>query len=136
MSAKDKHPHMEKPSIEQLEHILQDKGSVVRRLYLNTHQLILETLPDVAYSVDCQDGQMGYGARQYGYDGWGMAALSAHQKWVSLFFMCGIDLDNRQGMLEGGGKNMRHVKLRTPKQFEERRGELIGLIQAASKLNA
>ena len=72
---------------------------MVRQLYLNAHRLVLETLPDVVYLVDCQDGQMGYGARQYGYNGWGMAALSAHNKWVSLVFMRGADLEEMKGCL-------------------------------------
>jgi hypothetical protein len=56
----------------------------------------------------------GYGARQYGYDGWGMAELSAHSKWVSVVFMRGTDLEDPDGLLEGTGKNIRHVRLRSP----------------------
>ncbi len=135
MSSKEKHPHIERPSAEQLGSVLQNKAPMVRQLYLNMHLLVLKTLPDVVYSVDCQDGQTGYGARQYGYNGWGMAALSAHNKWVSLVFMRGADLEDRDGLLEGTGKKIRHVKLRSPEQFEERRSALSRLIKAASKLN-
>ncbi len=81
------------------------------------------------------DGQMGYGARQYGYNGWGMAALSAHNKWASLIFMRGADLEDNERLLEGTGKKIRHVKLRSPEQFEEKRSALSRLIRAASKLN-
>lgn len=35
------------------------------------HSLILENFPEVNFSIDCVDGQMGYGSGQYGYDGWG-----------------------------------------------------------------
>ena len=135
MSSKEKHPHIERPSTEQLADALQSKSPMVRQLYLDMHQLVLETIPDVVYSVDCKDGQMGYGARQYGYNGWGMAALSAHNKWVSLFFMRGADLEDPDGLLEGTGKKMRHVKLRSPEQAEERRSALRRLIEAASNLN-
>ncbi len=133
--SKEKHPHMENPTAEQLAKLLKDKTSIVQQLYLDTHQLILETLPDVVFSVDCKDGQTGYAARQYGYNGWGMAALSAHSKWVSLYFMRGVDLEDRDGLLEGSGKNMRHVKLHSPEQFVERRSSLRRIIEAASKLN-
>ncbi|HZX45846.1 MAG TPA: DUF1801 domain-containing protein [Clostridia bacterium] len=134
MSSIKKHPHIERPSAEQIISVLQDKTPMIRQLYLDTHMLILETLPDVAYSIDCDDGQMGYGARQYGYDGWGMAALSAHSKWVSLVFMRGTDLEDPNGLLEGTGKSIRHVKLRSPEQAKERRSALEELIRAASKL--
>jgi hypothetical protein len=85
--------------------------------------------------LDCQDGQMGYGARQYGYNGWGMAALSAHNKWISLVFMRGTDLEDNDRLLEDTGKKVRHVKLRSLEQFEEKRSALSRLIKAASKLN-
>ncbi len=104
ISSKEKHPHIESPSVEQLAGVLQSNTPMVRQLYLNTHLLVLETLPDTVYSVDCQDGQVGYGARQYGYNGWGMAALSAHNKWVSLVFMRGADLEDSDRLLEGNGK--------------------------------
>ena len=64
-----------------------------------------------------------------------MAALSAHNKWVSLVFMRGADLEDRDELLESTGKKMQHVKLRSPEQFEERRSALSRLIKAASKLN-
>ncbi len=78
---------------------------------------------------------MGYGARQYGYNGWGMAALSAHNKWISLVFMRGTDLEDNDRLLEDTGKKVRHVKLRSLEQFEEKRSALSRLIKAASKLN-
>ena len=135
MSQGKKHPHIERPSIEQLTSLFENKSPVMREIYLDIHRLVLETLPGVAYSVDCKDGMLGYGARQYGYDGWGMAALAAHSKWVSLMFMLGADLEDPDGLLEGSGKKMRHVKIHTPEQFNERLSALQALIEAASKLN-
>lgn len=135
MGKGEKHPHIEKPSEEQIISVLQGRDPMISQLYLDTHKLILENLPDIVYSIDCQDGQMGYGARQYGYDGWGMMALSAHSKWVSLVFMGGTDLEDPNGLLEGIGKNIRHVKLRSPEQAKERRSALEELIRAASKLH-
>jgi hypothetical protein len=130
-----KHPHIETPTEEQLAGLLQDKSPDLRQIYLDTHRLVLETLPDVAYSVDSKDGMTGYGARQYGYDGWGVAALAAHTKWVSLMFMRGADLADPEGLLEGSGKKMRHVKLRSAEAFEERREALREMIAAAARRN-
>jgi hypothetical protein len=96
---------------------------------------VLETLPNVTHSVDSKDGVTGYGARQYGSDGWGLAALAAHSKWISLMFMRGADLADPEGLLEGSGKKMRHVKLRSPQAFEERRNALRELIAEAAGLN-
>lgn len=136
MNTVKKHPHIERPSAEQIISVLRNKAPMIRQLYLDTHMLILETLSDVAHSIDCRDGQMGYGARQYGYDGWGMAALSAHSKWVSLVFMRGTDLEDPDGLLEGTEKNIRHVKLHSLVQAKERRSALRALIKAASMKEA
>jgi hypothetical protein len=135
MTSKEKHPHIDRPSEEQLVDVLQRTSPTLRQLYLDAHRLVLETLPDVQFSVDSHDGVMGYGARQYGYDGWGMAALGAQARWVSLMFMRGADLGDPSQILEGTGKNMRHAKLRSLDQLGERRGELQRLILAASRLN-
>jgi hypothetical protein len=130
-----KHPHIETPTAKQLADLLQDKSPALRQIYLDTHRLVLATLPDVAYSVDSKDGVTGYGARQYGYDGWGLAALAAHKKWVSLMFMRGTDLADSEGLLEGSGKKMRHVKLHSAEAFKERYDALRELITAAARLN-
>jgi len=135
MSPEKKHPHIERPSIEQLASLLEDKTPAMRELYLDVHRLMLEILPRVIYSVDCKDGMLGYGARQYGYDGWGMTALAAHNKWVSLMFMLGADLEDPGRLLEGTGKKMRHVKIHSPEQFAEKRSALRALIENAAKLN-
>jgi hypothetical protein len=129
------HPHIESPSEEQLREVVKGRSPMVRQLYLDIHRLVLETLPDVVYSVDCHDGQIGYGARQYGYDGWGLAALAPYARWVSLAFLRGTDLDDRDGLLEGAGHTIRHVKLRSPEQLAERLGALRRWIEAASRLN-
>ena len=89
MASSKTHKHMDSPSEAQLRGLVDGKPVALRRLYLETHQLVLKTLPDVVISVDCDDAQIGYGARQYGYDGWGMAALSPYTKWVSLGFIRG-----------------------------------------------
>ena len=132
MSPDDKHPHVERPSDEALAALLGSKSETVREVYLAAHRLVLETLPDVAYSTDLVDGVTGYGVRQYGYGGWGLAALAAHAKWASLMFMRGADLDDPDGLLEGTGKKMRHVKLRSLEEFDARRDALRRLIEAAA----
>lgn len=135
MNEKKRHPHIERPTEEQLAQLLQDKTPKVRQIYLNIHALVLEILPDVVYSVDCKDGVIGYGAHQYGYNGWGMMALAAHTKWVSLLFMDGVALNDSEGLLEGTGKKMRHVKMRSVEQVEEKESVLSMWIGEAAKKN-
>ncbi|GEM_PF-699328 len=130
-----KHPHIENPTQEQLLDLLKDREPNLTRIFQKIHSLILEILPDIVHSIDCRDGMMGYGARQYGYDGWGMAALAAHKNWVSLMFMRGVELEDSKGLLEGTGKKMRHIKFKTRKEFEEKRNALEELIKEASNLN-
>lgn len=131
------HPHIDKASDEQILDVLreQERKPELQQVYLKIHQLMLETLPDVVYSTDMVDGVTGYGARQYGYDGWGLGAVGAHKNWVSLMLFKGAHLDDPAGLLEGTGKNLRHVKVRSLKQFEERRKALQALIEQALTFN-
>ena len=115
--------------------MLSSRSETVVELYLKVHALVLETLPDVKNSVDLVDGMTGYGAHQYSYGGWGMAALSAHSKWVSLVFMRAVDLNDSTGILEGTGKKLRHVKLRSPEQLAERKEALRDLLTQAATLD-
>ena len=135
MPREEKHPHIEQPTLEQLTSLLESKTHAIRELYLSIHQLVLDTLPDVNYSVDCKDVMLGYGVRQFGYDGWGMAGLAAHSKWVSLIFMLGTDLEDPEKLLEGTGKKVRHVKIHSPEQFSKIQSALRTLLEAASKVN-
>ncbi len=135
MSKPEKHPHIDNASEEQLAELLADKPPAMGQLYLELHRLLLAALPEVMYSTDGKDGMTSYGIRQYGYDGWGMIALGAYAKWVSLMFMRGAKLPDPDGLLEGCGKLMRHVKLRSADQLEERREALSRLIREAATLN-
>ena len=134
MASSKKHPHIDRPSEAQLKDQLKDKSPAIRDLYLGMHRLVLETLPDVAYSVDCSDGQIGYGARQYGYDGWGMAAVAPHTKWISLGFLRGTSLDDPEKLLEGTGASVRHIKLRSQDELVARRAAIQQLLKGAADL--
>lgn len=135
MAQAEKHPHQESPTDQQLRTALVDRTDAVVDLYLQVHALVLETLPGVTNSVDLVDGMTGYGFHQYGYGGWGMAALGAHSKWVSLVFMRAVDLNDSTGILEGTGKKLRHVKVRSPEQLAERKEALRDLLTQAAALD-
>jgi len=78
MTPGNKHSLNEMPSDRELAFLVEGRTPVIRQLYLCTHSFVLETLPDIVFSVNTKDGMIGYAARQYGYDGWGMAALAPY----------------------------------------------------------
>lgn len=107
----------------------------LRQVFLEVHRIIRQCLPDINYATNPASGGTGYGARQYGYDGWGIFALSVHKRWVSLYFMRGVELDDPDDVLEGSGKQMRHIKFRSVEEFTDREEALRRLIQQAAQLN-
>lgn len=128
------HPHIDMPSEGQLRSLIEDRDPVIQELYLAAHRLVVDAVPDVAYSVDCVDRAIGYGARQYGYDGWGMAAVSPYTKWVNLGFVRGATLADPDGLLEGTASATRHVKLCALEQLTEPGESIRQLLQAATGL--
>ena len=135
MAPAEKHPHIAMPSEADLAALIERVRPVLRDPYLAAHRLVIEALPDIRSAVDTTDGGIGYGARQFGYDGWGMAALAPHKGWVSLVFFRGTSLEDPQGLLEGTGAAVRHVKLRSLDELAARREPLRDLLRAAARLN-
>ena len=45
-----------------------------------------------------------------------MVGVGNYPRWVSVYFFRGAELDDPDGVLEGSGKGMRHIKLREPKE--------------------
>ena len=129
------HPHIDNPSAEALQKLVAERPAPIVEVYLAFHELLSETLPNIAASVDTVDQAIGYGAHQYGYNGWGVAAVMPYAKWVSLTFMQGSLLDDPAGLLTGSAK-MRHVKLANIDELHAHRGDIRDLIVAASLLHA
>lgn len=127
------HPHIDSPTRADLVRVAGERPLV--DVYLALHALVTEVLPDARSSVDEVDAMIGYGARQYGYGGWGMAAVSPFSKWVSLTLMKGSLLDDPAELLTGTAV-MRHVKLSSLEELEDKREGIAGLLVAASRLDA
>lgn len=134
MATETKHPHLDMPSEQDLAAVIESVRPTQRELYLAVHRLVVEALPDVRYSVDLTDAGIGYGARQYGYDGWGLAGLTVHRVWLSLVLFRGTALKDPQGLLEGTGSSVRHVKIRSLDELRVRREAIRSLLQAAAGL--
>jgi hypothetical protein len=85
----------------------------VQKLAWQVRELIFEIAPDLAETVYPQMKVI-----RYGLDGNKMNALVCAimptKAGVSLGFMHGTALSDPKGLLEGTGKNLRHVKLKTP----------------------
>ncbi len=129
------HPYQDDPTPAQLKRTLTACPAPLRELYLGLHALVVEVLPDVKYSLDLKDGMLGYGAHQYGANGWGVAALAFYSKWVSLGFLQGAALPDPKSLLEGSGKSLRHVKIRSAEELKKHSAAICALVKAASKAN-
>ncbi len=84
----------------------------VQTLAWKARELIFEIAPEISETVYPQMKVI-----RYGLDGNKMGALvyglMPTKAGVSLGFMHGTDLADPKGLLEGTGKNLRHVKLKT-----------------------
>ena len=110
---------------------LAESTPAVRATARAARALVHDVLPDVGETAARGDNGLGFGARQYGADGWGIAAISVHRGWVNLGFFRGTELPDPTGALGGTGKRLRHVKLRSADEVTAHRDALSALITAA-----
>ena len=102
----------------------------VRPLVAGARELVVSVWPDAFEQVDAKDRMLHYGtgprmSEQVMY----VAGFTSH---ANLGFIKGAHLPDPHGLLEGTGKGMRHVKLRTPEDFS--RPGMRELVQAATDL--
>jgi Domain of unknown function (DU1801) len=55
---------------------------------------------------------------RYAVDGADVAGIGTFATYASLYFYRGRELDDGSGLLEGGGKDMRFIRLRSPADAE------------------
>jgi hypothetical protein len=70
---------------------------------------------------------------RYAVDGANVAGIGTFPRHVNLFFYRGRELDDGSGLLQGGGKEMRFITLRTPADAE--RPAVKRMLQKAFKLS-
>jgi hypothetical protein len=75
--------------------------------------IIREELPDVVVQYDPGNGLLAFGRSMKLRDL--LFALIPHAGWVNLQLADGALLANPDGLIEGTGKKIRHIKLRSPK---------------------
>ena len=96
----------------------------VRNLALQLRKLVLRVVPDAEEKVHRPWKTIAYGLRGK------FCAISPHQSWVNLQFHGGSGLDDPDGLLEGTGKSMRHVKVRSER--DAKRAALRKLVASAA----
>jgi hypothetical protein len=119
-------------SAEEVEAWLAPASAEVRAIAIAARALVHDALPDADETASRGDQGIGFGARQYGADGWGVAYISIQSKHANLGFFKGASLPDPDGLLEGTGKNLRHVKMRTLAEVEARRGGRTNLLKSAA----
>jgi hypothetical protein len=123
------------PSPHDIDVALVDRPSGVRAVALALRALVLETLPGVSEVLDTKDGMIGYGAHQFGASGWGLVAIAPYKNWTNLQFVTGASLPDPTGLLEGAGKSMRHVRVHSVEDLEQKRTALVALLRAAAGID-
>jgi hypothetical protein len=84
---------------------------VIRRL----RELVRTTLPELNEYLD-RYGVIRYGHRS-GMSDW-ICYISGHKEHANLGFARGASLPDPEGLIEGTGKNLRHVKVRSVEDVE------------------
>lgn len=104
----------------------------VRELAWRARALVFAVMPEIAETV-----YPAMNVIRYGTDGNRMAGLVCYlaplKAGVNLGFIHGVSLPDPESLLEGTGKNLRHVKLRTAADVEA--PALCALLEAARRFS-
>lgn len=110
--------------------ILKKTSLEVREIADALRLLVVDVMPEVVEVVWEKQGIAGYGigpkkmSEQFCY-------IAPLKNYVNFGFYYGADLDDPSNLLEGTGKNLRHVKIRS--KGDVAKPELRKLLQQASK---
>ena len=92
--------------------LLELSTPTLRPVMLGLRHMVLEMDPKV-----CEVVRLGDRAATYGIGpkkmSQGYCDIMPHKNWINLGFFQGAHLLDSAALLEGSGKNMRHVKIRT-----------------------
>jgi hypothetical protein len=90
-----------------LEATAPDVADIARALRVT----VLECMPDAVETFDASDGLLAIGTGRSMPDF--LFAIIPHKAHVNLQLADGVDLPNPEGRIEGTGKRIRHVKVRS-----------------------
>jgi hypothetical protein len=94
--------------------------------------VIRDELPDVVIDFDPGNGLLAFGRSMRMRDL--LFALIPHAGWVNLQLADGALLPNPDGLIEGTGKRIRHVKVRSADVARDPR--ILGIVRAELRANA
>jgi len=88
----------------------------IRELALDTRELVLKTIAPSNESVlDVYALAMNYGFSQRMKDQ--AVYIAVYNKYVNIGFYRGADMDDPAGILKGTGKQLRHIKIKSPEDL-------------------
>jgi hypothetical protein len=112
-----------------IEAFIAGQAPAVQPVIRQLRALVRATLPDVTEQLD------GHGVIRYGHstkmNDW-LCYVSGHKAHANLGFARGASLPDPEGLVEGTGKNLRHVKVRSV--VEATAPGLQRLLEEASRL--
>jgi len=103
----------------QIEELLSDYPEDIVKLAKQTRECVLANATGAEEKV-----QMGWKVITYAY-GKAFCAVAPHKNWVNLQLYVGAELSDPSELLEGSGKSMRHVKIRSSKDLNNATKSLI-----------
>jgi hypothetical protein len=112
---------------EAITRILAGHTPEVQALVAELRELIRAAVPALK-----EEGKTGTGNIHYSYNGV-VCAIAPHKQHVNLHFYKGTRLSDPEGLLEGGGRALRHVKIRNPEDISV--DTLTQMVQEAYELN-
>ena len=115
---------------EELTQLLESHAPEVVKTVHALCALVREASPDATETV-----QLGWKSVSYSRGGvmkGSICAVGPHKDWVNLQFLQGTSLEDPGGLLEGAGKTMRHVKVRSVDEMDPE--ALSALVRQADEL--
>ncbi len=94
------------------EELLEMGSEELRPIMIQLRELIIDIDPDSTEVVRLGDraATFGVGPKKMSE---GYAYIMPHKKWINLGFYKGATLPDPEGLMEGTGKSLRHVKIRS-----------------------
>ena len=119
----------EELAVDDFEKLLVNNKPEAQALALELRALLRRLVPKAQEKI-----YRGWGVADYGLGaaGRGFMSIGPQKGYVNLYFMNGTGLPDPDGLLEGTGKNMRHVKIRGPEDLKNR--SLHALVRQAARL--
>jgi hypothetical protein len=96
--------------------ILRETSPELQTVAWKTRELILTSGSKCVEMISVKDRVAGYGASTLTRDQ--LVYIALPKEWVRIGFYYGGDLPDPEGLLEGEGKRMRHIKIGSEKELE------------------